>query len=162
MIVGILSDTHDRVDAMAAGMALLREHGAEFFVHCGDVGSELVLDHLAGVPAAFVFGNTDWDRPTLARYAEKIGVASHHPFADLDLGGKKFAVTHGDDFKLKQRLLSEQRHDYLLQGHTHLRADERVGRTRVINPGALHRAKEKTVATLDTESGKVVFLVVQV
>ena len=82
--------------------------------------------------------------------------------ADLELGGKRVAVIHGDDYKLKQRLLSEQRHDYLFQGHTHLRADETVGRTRVINPGALHRAKEKTVATLDTESGKVAFVVVSV
>ena len=162
VIVGILSDTHDRVDAMAAGMATLRSRGAEFFVHCGDVGSERVLDHLAGVPAAFVFGNTDWDRAALARYAAHIGVACHPSLADLELGGKKIAVTHGDDFKLKQRVLAEQRHDYLLHGHTHVRADETVGRTRVINPGALHRAKEKSVATLDTDSGKVVFLVVTV
>jgi putative phosphoesterase len=160
VIVGILSDTHDRADAMAAAMNLLRGAGAEFFIHCGDVGSERVLDHLAGLPAAFVFGNTDWDRATLARYAQSIGVACHNALADLDLGGKRFAVTHGDDFRLKQRLLTEQRHDYLLQGHTHIRADQRIGRMRVINPGALHRAKEKTVALLDTASDRLSFLVV--
>jgi putative phosphoesterase len=160
VLIGILSDTHDRVDAMAAGVALLREAGAEFFVHCGDVGSERVLDHLAGLPSAFVFGNTDWDRAALARYAESIGVACHGALADLELGGKKVAVTHGDDFRLKQRILSDKRHDYLLQGHTHVRADERVGTTRVINPGALHRAKEKTVAVLDTATDTVRFLVV--
>lgn len=158
MILGLLSDTHDRVDAMAAGVALLRARGAEFFIHCGDVGSGRVLDHLVGLPAAFVFGNTDWDRATLTRYAAKIGVTCHGALADLDLGGKKIAVTHGDDFTLKHRILSAQQHDYLFQGHTHVRADEQVGRTRVINPGALHRAKEKTVAMLDTESGKLVFL----
>ena len=160
MRIGILSDTHDRVDAMAAGMKLLRDAGAQFFVHCGDVGSERVVDHLAGVPSAFVFGNTDWDRAALARYAEKIGVACHGAFADLELGGKKFAVIHGDDFKLKQRLLSEQRHDYLLQGHTHVRNDERFGKTRLINPGALHRAREKTVALLDTDGDVVTFITV--
>jgi putative phosphoesterase len=160
MIVGILSDTHDRVDAMAAAMDLLRKGGAEFYVHCGDVGSERVLDHLAGVPSAFVFGNTDWDRAALQRYAQGLGVACHASLAELDLGGKRFAVTHGDDFRLKQRILSEQRHDYLLQGHTHVRMDQRVGRTRVINPGALHRARERTVALLDTETDRLTFLVV--
>ena len=160
VLIGILSDTHDRVDAMAAAMKLLRERGAEFFIHCGDVGSERVIDHLAGVPAAFVFGNTDWDRATLARYAEKMGVACYGSFADLELGGKKVAVIHGDDFKLKQCLLCEQRHDYLLQGHTHLRADERVGKVRLINPGALHRAREKTVALLDTDADRLTFLTV--
>lgn len=161
VFVGILSDTHDRVDAMAAAMKLLRDAGAEFFIHCGDVGSERVLDHLAGVAAAFVFGNTDWDRAGLARYAQSIGVACHGAFADLELGGKRFAVIHGDDFKLKQRLLAEQRHDYLLQGHTHVRADERVGKVRLINPGALHRAREKSVALLDTGTDRVTFLTVQ-
>ena len=160
MLLGVLSDTHDRVDATAAAMKVLRQAGAQFFIHCGDVGSERVLDHFAGLPSAFVFGNTDWDRASLARYAQSIGVACHNTFADLDLGGKKVAVTHGDDFRLKQRILSEQRHDFLLLGHTHVRADERVGRTRVINPGALHRAREKTVATLDTDSGELKFLVV--
>lgn len=160
MLIGILSDTHDRADAMAAAMKLLRERGATFYVHCGDVGSERVLDHLAGVPSAFVFGNTDWDRAALARYARSIGVACHDAFADLDLGGKRIAVTHGDDYGLKQRILSEQRHDYLLQGHTHARADQRVGKTRLINPGALHRAKEKTVALLDTETDRLEFIVV--
>ena len=160
MLVGILSDTHDRVDAMAAAMKLLRDGGAEFFVHCGDVGSERVIDHLAGVPSAFVFGNTDWDRAALARYAESVGVDCRGAFADLELGGKRVAVIHGDDLRLKQRLLSEQQHDYLLQGHTHLRADQRVGRTRVINPGALHRASQKTVALLDTETDRLRFLVV--
>jgi len=158
MLIGILSDTHDRVDAMAAAMKLLRESGAQFFIHCGDVGSERVLDHLAGLPCAFVFGNTDWDRAALARYAQTIGVACHGSFADLELGGRRIAVVHGDDFRLKQRLLAEQRHDYLLQGHTHVRADERIGRTRLINPGALHRAREKTVALLDTDGDVLRFL----
>jgi uncharacterized protein len=162
VIVGVLSDTHDRVDAMAAAMDLLRRGGAEFFIHCGDVGSERVLDHLAGVPSAFVFGNTDWDRAALQRYAQSIGVACHPSLAELELGGRKLAVTHGDDFKLKQRILAEQRHDYLLQGHTHVPADQRVGRVRVINPGALHRAKEKTVALLDTATDDLKFLQVQI
>jgi len=162
VIIGILSDTHDRADTAAAAIRILRDHGAEFFIHCGDVGSERVLDHLAGLPSAFVFGNTDFDRVKLANYAQRIDVACYGNFADLDLGGKKIAVLHGDDPKLKHRLLTAQQHDYLMQGHTHLRADTRVGRTRVINPGALHRAAEKTVATLDTASDALQFHRVEV
>jgi putative phosphoesterase len=161
VILGILSDTHDRVAAMAAGVDVLRRNGAEHFVHCGDVGSGDVLDHLAGLPAVFVFGNTDWDRGALQRYAATLGVACGGTFADLTLGGRRVAVIHGDDAKLKQRLLAEQHHDYLLQGHTHVRADTRVGRTRVINPGALHRAAQKTVATLDLASDLLTFFDVE-
>jgi hypothetical protein len=39
--------------------------------------------------------------------------------------------------------------DYLCHGHTHVVRDERIGQTRVINPGALFRAARYTVALLD-------------
>ena len=161
MIVGILSDTHDRVETMALGLEVLRKLGAQFFIHCGDIGSESALDLLAGLPAAFVWGNTDWDRLALQRYAESIRVSCYGAFGELELGGKLFAVLHGDDARLKARVLSEQRHDYLLQGHTHIQEDRRVGRVRIINPGALHRAAEKTVAALDTERDDLRFLPVK-
>jgi predicted phosphodiesterase len=73
---------------MKAAIHLLRKHGAEFYIHCGDVGSERVIDHLAGLPAAFVWGNNDWDHADLERYAEKLGIACHGAMADLELGGK--------------------------------------------------------------------------
>lgn len=161
VIIGILSDTHDRVEAMAAGIKLLRENSAEFFIHCGDVGGERVLDHLAGLPAALVWGNTDWDRMSLQRYAQSIGISCFGAFGELELGGKLFAVLHGDEPRIKQRVLTDQRHDYLLQGHTHVRQDTRVGRVRLINPGALHRAAEKSVALLDTAGDSLHFLTVR-
>ena len=162
MIIGILSDTHDRADAMKAGLDALKTAGAEFYIHCGDIGGEGCIDLLAGLPAAFIFGNNDYDRAALARYAAALNVACYGNLADLELAGKRIAVHHGDDFRLKQRLIDAQQHDYLLQGHTHLRDDRRVGRTHLINPGALHRAREKTVATLDTESDEVKFVTVDV
>jgi putative phosphoesterase len=158
VIIGILSDTHDRADAMAAAIAALRQAGASFFVHCGDIGGAACIDLLAGLPAAFVFGNTDFDRVALDRYAQQIDVPCYGNFASLNLDGKSFAVTHGDDHRLMKRLLTAQEHDYLLHGHTHIRADQRIGRTRVINPGALHRASVKTVATLDTATDQLVSL----
>ena len=160
MRIGILSDTHDRVPAMKAAVALLQQAGAEYYIHCGDVGSERVLEHLAGLPSAFVFGNNDWDREHLERYARKLDITCLGNFGELNLGGKLFAILHGDDFRLKHRLLSEQRHDFLLQGHTHLVQDEMVGKIRCVNPGALYRAREKTVALLETATDTLQFFVV--
>jgi len=158
MKIGILSDSHNRVEAMAQAVRTLTANGAEYLIHCGDVGDESILDCLAGTPAAFVWGNNDFDRRGLERYAEDLGIKCLGNVGELELGGKRIVVLHGDDERTKQRLLEEQRFDYLLQGHTHVPADVRVGKTRCINPGALHRAKEKTVAILDTEKDEVVFL----
>jgi uncharacterized protein len=162
MIIGILSDTHDRAAAMTAGIETLKQAGATYFIHCGDIGQQRCIDLLAGLPSAFVFGNTDFDRASLSRYAASIDVPCYGNLASLELDGKKIAVIHGDDFRLKQKLIDEQQHDYLFQGHTHIKDDRRVGRMRLINPGALHRASEKTVATLDLAKSLLRFHVVKV
>jgi putative phosphoesterase len=162
MLVGILSDTHDRVQAMQEGVRLLKEAGAEYFIHCGDVGSEAVLDQLAGLPSAFVFGNTDWDRAGLRRYAPTIGVRCLEAFDTLELADKRIAVTHGDDGPLIRKLLADQEHDYLLVGHSHIAGEERIGRLHIINPGALHRARVKTVALLNLGNDEVKWIEVRV
>lgn len=160
MVIGIISDTHDRADAMRQAVTLLRSRGAEYFIHCGDVGGQGVLDCLAGLPASLVWGNTDHDRVELSQYARSLDLSCHGAMANLEFGWRKIAVLHGDDPRLMQRLLQEQAFDYVMHGHTHVRRDERVGRTRIINPGALHRVREKTVALLNTSTDALEFLTV--
>jgi predicted phosphodiesterase len=117
-----------------------------------------MLDHLAGVKCAFVWGNNDWDRAELQRYGEAIAVPCYGEFADLELDGKKVGLLHGDYPSQINALVKAQSHDYLLHGHTHVKRDERIGKTRIINPGALHRAAVKTVAILDTTEDRVEFI----
>ena len=163
MLIGILSDTHGHSAAASAAVSLLRANRAEHLIHCGDVGSQSVLDALAGdVPACFVWGNTDWDRVNLGRYASSLKIECFDAFGDLVISGKRFAITHGDDARLVRGVLAQQEHDYLLVGHSHRKDDRRVGRVRVINPGALYRAAEKTVALLDTARDELRFLTVRV
>jgi putative phosphoesterase len=162
-ILGILSDTHGRADAAAAAVATLRAAGAEFLIHCGDVGGESVLDTLAGIPCLFVWGNNDFDRSSLESYARDLGIQCGNDFARLDFAGKVIAVTHGDNSALlRQATAKDSPYDYLFLGHTHVPAIERIGRTRIVNPGALHRAAKKTVAIVDLETDAVRHLVVRI
>jgi predicted phosphodiesterase len=62
-------------------------------------------------------------------------------------------MTHGDSDQELRRLL-QLRPDYLLTGHTHRLNDFTEGATRRINPGALHRASQWTVALLDIASNQ--------
>jgi putative phosphoesterase len=158
MLVGILSDLHGRLDATQAAVELLRGRGAEYFVVCGDVGSPDVLERLRGLGGAVVAGNCDWDRPGLMRRCGELGLRWLDAVGFLDLDAKRLAVTHGDDVRILERVLSEGRCDYLLTGHTHVALDLRAGRTRIINPGALHRAKVRTVALLDPAADRLEFL----
>ena len=162
MIVGILSDTHGKLPATRAALQTLAAAGAEFYVHCGDVGGQGVFDLLAGLPAAFVWGNNDYDREELRDYAARLGVACHEDFADLDLGGRRVAVTHGDNPKIIRQVVAGRRHQYLLHGHTHVARDETLNGLRFVNPGALHRTPRPSVAVLDTERDAVRFIAVNV
>ncbi|HEV2293987.1 MAG TPA: metallophosphoesterase family protein [Tepidisphaeraceae bacterium] len=162
MLLGLLSDTHDRIEAAAAGVAALKTAGAEYLLHCGDVGGEGILDQLTGLPAGFVWGNNDWDQVTLQRYAADLGIQCFGALGELQLGGKAIAIAHGDDGRAVRRILDGQEHDYLFVGHSHVKADQRVGRVRIVNPGALYRAREKTVATLDTGTDVLRFITISV
>jgi len=160
MRIGILSDTHDDADAAAQAVRMLRQAGAEGLIHCGDVGRPAILDELAGLPAAFVWGNTDFDRQALQRQAQHLGIQCFGAWGELDWGGNRIAVLHGDDGRLLRRLLEGQEYDYVFQGHTHQRMDQRLGRTRWINPGALHRATPRSAALLDIGPDRLEFLTV--
>src|SRR4051794_38723393 len=113
MLLGILSDTHDRLDMMKLGLAALKDAGAEVFIHCGDVGGEEIIDELAGLNAAFVWGNNDFERVRLAKYAEQLKIQCFGTLGELELANKKIAITHGDDHKLLHRLIDNQLYDYI-------------------------------------------------
>ena len=66
-------------------------------------------------------------------------------------------MTHGHMSSDVRRLLASEP-DYLLSGHSHVASDETVGGVRRINPGALSRAEEFTVAVLEVGSGGLRFL----
>lgn len=75
----------------------------------------------------------------------------------IELAGKRIGVTHGHRPGEFRKLVSDAP-DYLLYGHLHICLDERHGKTRQINPGALHRSSEWTVALLDLDNDHVEFL----
>lgn len=159
--LGLLSDTHGRADSAEAGVQLLLENGADVLIHLGDIGSVGVLDAMAvahpetgeAVEVHLVFGNTDWEAKALGRYAEDLGMHVHDPAGDIEIDGKRVTFSHGHLHNTMQRLL-DSKPDYLLHGHTHIQADHKYGRMRVINPGALFRASRHTVALLEPATGK--------
>lgn len=154
MKVAVLSDTHGRVAPVERAKLILAEHPADRVLHCGDVDEAALIEHLPR-GTEFVWGNCDTDRAGIAEAVEAIGGVHHGDWGHLDAGEIKIAFTHSDDANLFRQLERSDAFDYLFYGHTHIAKEHRVGRTRVINPGALHRAARKTFVILDTETGEV-------
>lgn len=156
MILGILSDTHGRIVTARAAIALLKRAGAEYFIHCGDVG-EGVLELLPEGRSAFVFGNCDFDRGPLLAEARISDIVCMNNHGKLSFDGKPVSFTHGDEPAIVRAILETNTPGYLFTGHTHVAKDERHGDIRWINPGALQRATRKTVATLDVATDTLVY-----
>lgn len=152
MKLGILSDTHDQFTRCEQAVKLLQAAGAEAIVHCGDLTEANIIEVCAVLPFYFVLGNNDYDNvPMLREVAKQIGATYLELGGVIEFADKKIAVTHGHLTSEVRRLLALQP-DYLLSGHTHVAEDRCVDHTRRINPGALHRARNFTVALLDLDS----------
>ncbi|MEI8019045.1 MAG: metallophosphoesterase family protein [Schlesneria sp.] len=159
MLIGILSDTHNQSRRTAAAIQLLEAEGAQVLFHCGDLTLPDIIGTCAVMPCYFVFGNNDVDRvdEIQAEINQFDGAVCLGWGGDVELAGKRIAMTHGHLSKEYRRLLATNP-DYLFLGHSHFAADHREGVTRIINPGALHRAQEFTVALLNLENQNLKFL----
>jgi putative phosphoesterase len=154
MHIAILSDTHSRNETVAQALRAVRERGIDTVLHCGDIEDVDTVRLFADFTAHFVYGNSDaWNRADLRQAIHDIGATLHEPFGDLELEGKKIAFLHSDDKQLMHDVEHSGHFDYLFYGHTHQAKEHRTGPTRVINPGALHRARPKTFVVLDLATG---------
>jgi len=173
--IGLLSDSHGRAQTTRRAVEILLEAGAQMLLHMGDIGSMEVIDELvvvadgAGkkIEVQLVFGNVDWDRQSMARYAQHLGLTVADPVGRLILPAserhpqqRELIFLHGDDVQAMVNSLAAKP-AYLCHGHSHQARNEREGATRIINPGALFRAQNYTVAILDTETDEVTFFPVE-
>jgi putative phosphoesterase len=149
MQIGILSDSHGRQPALRTATDFLRARAIRTVLHCGDVEDPATVALLEGFEAHFVHGNCDPARSILQAAVAAIGGTYHGDWGSLELAGRSLAFLHGDDDRRLRELVASDAFDYLFHGHTHQARDERIGRTRVLNPGALHRARPRSFLILD-------------
>ncbi|MHC4441949.1 MAG: metallophosphoesterase family protein [Planctomycetota bacterium] len=159
MKIGIISDSHGRVQAVRQALGLLTDAGAEGIIHCGDLGGLEVLDELAGRPCWFVWGNMDRPNPAWRKHLEALELPWPTIPMEITLEGKRLAIFHGHEPEFAKAIKTAS-YDYLFHGHSHRREDYLRGKMRVINPGALQRVREKTVALLDLKNDRLEFVLI--
>jgi putative phosphoesterase len=161
MRIGIVSDTHGNQRTATLALGALRERGITTVLHCGDIDDPETVELFRGFTAHFVFGNCDIDKRALRVAMADIGATLHDPFGSIELQGVKLAFTHGDDTILMRDVERSGYYDFLFYGHTHQAEEHQTGPTRILNPGALHRARPKTFVVLDLDSRKVESVIVE-
>jgi putative phosphoesterase len=160
MQIAVLSDTHSRYATVEKALQLLQARKINVLLHCGDIEDSETVWLFQGFTAHFVFGNCDTERHSIRQAVHGIGETLHDGYGFVELEGVKIAFTHGDDHRLLRELEMSGAFDFLFYGHTHKAEEHRTGPTRVINPGALHRANPKTFVVLDLAARSVESVVV--
>ena len=148
--LGVVSDTHGQVAYCREAIRLLESLEVDVVLHCGDVGSEAILELFEAWPTHFVWGNVDGELERRWRTQEGPPRAVlHGRRAELELAGVRIALLHGDDSRLLHETIHGGNWDLVCHGHTHQYRWEQVGCTWVLNPGALYRARPHTLAVLE-------------
>jgi putative phosphoesterase len=149
MRLGIVSDSHGHTDHTLPAIRLLESLEVDQVLHCGDIGSAEVVALFDRWPTHFVFGNCDYHQAELARAIEAHGQTCHGLFGDLEFEGVRIALLHSHERRKFQEVLDSPDYQVVCYGHTHLAENERRHGKLVLNPGALYRAAQHSIAVLD-------------
>lgn len=156
MRVAVLSDTHDNIWKLAKLLKQLQGK-ADALIFCGDFCAPFTLKQMAegfAGPIHVVFGNNDGDQFLLSQVAgQHAHVTLHGPFAELDLGGRRIAVTHYP--QVGMGLWKSGQYDLVCFGHSHEAQVLREGKAVAINPGeVMGRFGRSTYGLYDTDTGE--------
>ena len=98
----IVSDSHDRAEALASAVREAAAQGAAAVIHCGDlIGAHTLRGAMsAGLPLHLIHGNNLGDSVSLHRIARESGGLIHYHGADarLELAGRRIFVVHYPDY----------------------------------------------------------------
>lgn len=162
MRVGILSDTHDRVPAIAELVQRLVAGGASLLMHAGDYCSPFALAPVndANVPLLGVFGRNDGDHEGLAAVAAQgVGTELYESPHSFEVAGKQILIVH-DLVDVSHR--SVEQHQFVFHGSTHQAEMKTRGDTLLLNPGEacgwLYGSCTAALLDLDTREVEIIKL----
>ncbi len=164
MLIGVFSDVHDNLENLRRALALFTERGATTLIFCGDFCSPIPSREMGSGFAGdihVVFGNGDGDRFAISNVAKNQypNLKLHGEHAELELGGRKIAVTHYPFYA--KALARTGDYDAVFSGHTHQKHEERFGNCLWLNPGELlgwQGAPTCVIYNTDTNSAEFVSL----
>ncbi len=130
MLIGVISDTHDRLPMIDAAMALFAQRRVEAVIHPGDFIAPFAARRLLAYdgPIHATYGNNDGERAGIKAILPQ--VVDGPLFVELD--GRSILVHHFIDWC---RLEDIARAAIVITGHTHEVVNRLEGDKLLLNPG---------------------------
>jgi hypothetical protein len=156
VILGLISDTHDNVEAIRKAVEVFNVRGVEAVLHAGDYNAPFTAEAFKGLKMRFigVYGNVDGEREGLKeRYRKVLNGEILGDFGDLEFGGFRVALIHGVAQPIIEALALSNKYRVVVRGHLHKPEATRVGETLIVNPGEAcgYLTGNRTIAILNLE-----------
>ena len=156
MIIGIISDIHDRLPLLEKAINRLNEEKVELVLCAGDYVAPFVTSHFKALKAKMigVFGNNDAEKQTLKERFSQLGFDVQGSFRSIEVDGLKIALLHGNESELLKSIIDLSSFEVVVYGHTHKVEVQRGKDKLVINPGEVcgYLSGRSTIAKLDTKT----------
>jgi uncharacterized protein len=151
-MIGIMSDSHDNLDAIRKAVKIFNNTDLDLIIHAGDLISPFTVEEFQNLNPELVavYGNNDGEREGLKNAYKDI--CQLDDFKEISIEGWKFAIIHGTNPAIVDSIALSGKYDVVVRGHTH-QMEILTGETMVINPGEVcgYISGQKTVVLLDTD-----------
>ncbi len=148
MLVGVISDTHDRLPMIDAALDLFAERRVEALIHPGDFVAPFAVQRLLRFdgPIHVTYGNNDGERTGLKKLLPQL---VDGPLS-VELGGRRILVHHFIEWCKPDDI---ERAEIIVSGHTHEVVNHFDRGKLFLNPGECCGWVNGrcTVAILDTD-----------
>ena len=158
MKIAIISDTHDNVASLKRAVGLIKKEEIKLIIHCGDIFHlETLKEGLKSFQGKIyiIFSKADADFSGIPEnsFRELPESKIWEEFGKVKLGEKKIAFCHFPE--IARDLANCQKYDLVFYGHTHKPWEQKIGKTKLVNPGNLAGLfYPATFAIYDTKTDK--------
>lgn len=158
MKIAIISDTHDNLANLKKALSFIRKEKIKILIHCGDIFKPDTITETLGCfkgETHLIFSKADASFSKIPEdsFKDISRTKTYSEFGELIVDEKKIAFSHFPE--IAKALASSQKYDLVFYGHTHRPWEEKLGRTRLINPGNIAGLFYKaTFAIYNTKTDK--------
>jgi uncharacterized protein len=132
MLIGVISDTHDRLPSFKNAITLFKQHNVKAILHAGDYvapfAAKLIAPGAIDLPVHCIYGNNDGEKAGLKKTLPQI---IDGPLS-ITLDNRKIVMHHFIDWLTPADM---QGADVIITGHTHSIVNETKNGQLFLNPG---------------------------
>jgi len=161
VIIGVISDTHNNTPNIQAAVEIFRQKGVDTIIHCGDLSDPDQIWYFEGFHLIYVFGNSDFSTSAITANLQVLNydnIARSVYQGEVD--GVPIAAVHGHISGYIYEFALKGTFKYVFHGHTHVKRQEQLGPTTIINPGPCggKNSQFSSVCVIDLTTNQVEFI----